>query len=75
MWSWRQECFKDISELFKMKQGWAKYLIEYVSNQPGSKNCQNKKVQAKRLDIPGYLWYFKKVYISESNENRTDWEK
>ena len=32
-----------------------KYLIEYVSNQPGSKNCQNKKVQAKRLDIPGYL--------------------
>ena len=39
------------------------------------KNCQNKKVQAKKPDIPGYLWYFKKVYISESNEIDQEWEK
>ena len=34
---------------------------------------QDKKMQYKKetKNIPGYLWYFKKVYISESNENWT----
>ena len=48
--------------------------LKFVKSLCG-KNCQNKKVQTKKPDIPGYLWYFKKVYISESNEIDQEWEK